>query len=93
MSPTNRYAAVTIIPGKPCCSAVGELKGARILAADVPKLPLPSCTVGDNCRCRYKKFPDRREDDLGRRSDFGEERAAWYVGTQRRKSRGKRSAD
>ena len=89
----KKYPAVTIVTGAKRCGAVTALDGVRILASQAPPLPIPNCTMPTVCRCRYKKYVDRREDDQGRRFKFGGERSAWYSGSQRRKSRGRRDQD
>ncbi len=92
-APPSKYPAVTIVTGADCCGAVGALEGMRILAAHAPTLPMPNCTMPEKCRCRFKKYVDRREDQEGRRFRFGNERGAWFAGSQRRKSRGRRPGD
>jgi hypothetical protein len=72
---------------------VSTLAGARLLAGRAPRLPVADCTMPAECRCRFQKYSDRREDDQGRRFHYGHERAAWYAGGQRRKSSGRRTAD
>jgi hypothetical protein len=89
----GKYPAVTVAPGTKHCAAVGSLVGVRILATQAPKLPMPKCAMPAECRCRFKKHVDRREDEDGRRFKFGGERSAWYAGSQRRKSRGRRTKD
>ncbi len=89
----KNHAAVTIATAARCCVAVSALEDVRILAAHAPTLPMPDCTMPDQCRCKFKKYIDRRDDDQGRRSRFGEERGAWYAGGQRRTSCGRRMAD
>jgi len=93
MSQGQKFPAVTIAKPSKCCEAVGALEGKRILASQAPKLPMPDCTMPDRCRCRFQKYSDRREDEQGRRFLFGQDRVAWHAGGQRRKSRGRRSAD
>ena len=93
MAATRKYPAVTIATAADCCAAVSAFEGKRLLAAQAPPLPVPSCTMPAACRCRYKKYVDRREDDQGRRFHFGQERSAWYAGSQRRKSSGRRDQD
>jgi hypothetical protein len=90
---SKNYPAVTIATGTDCCGAVSALEGARILAVQAPTLPMPKCTMPAQCRCRFKKYEDRREDDEGRRFRYGQEGGAWYAGSHRRKSRGRRSVD
>jgi hypothetical protein len=65
----------------------------RILATHAPTLPMPNCTMPDACRCRFKKYVDRRDDEQGRRFRYGQASGAWYAGSQRRKTRGRREKD
>lgn len=90
---SSKYPAVTIAPGLQHCAAVEALEGMRILATHAPTLPMPNCSMAADCRCRFKKYVDRREDEEGRRFRFAGERSAWYAGGQRRKSRGRRPKD
>jgi len=93
MTQSRKFPAVAIVMPQSCCGAVSALEGVRILAEHAPRLPMPNCTMPNTCRCRFKKFIDRRDDEQGRRFRFGSERATWYAGGQRRKSRGRRTAD
>jgi len=90
---SSKYPAVTIETGLRHCTAVEAQKGVRILATHAPVLPMPNCSMAKECRCRFKKYVDRREDEDGRRFKFGGERSAWYAGGQRRKSKGRRPSD
>ena len=78
------YNAVSLVSSSGACSAVKALKGHRILAAKAPRLPLPSCSMSSQCKCRFQKYPDRRDDDKGRRFDDASERAKWFSGDERR---------
>lgn len=89
----KKYPAVTIATGPKSCAAVDALEGMRILATHAPTLPMTNCSMPALCRCRFKKYVDRRDDEQGRRAGFGQERAAWYAGGQRRKSKGRREKD
>ena len=93
MPQPKKFPAVTIASPENCCGAVSALEGVRILAENAPALPLPNCTMPKLCRCRFKKYVDRREDEQGRRFNYGGERSAWYAGAQRRKLRGRRDND
>ncbi len=93
MNPTKKYHGVTVATGSNCCGAVGQLEGMRMLATHAPLLPMPNCTMPEACRCRFRKYADRREDEQGRRFRFGQERNSWYAGHQRRKSLGRRDKD
>jgi hypothetical protein len=90
---SSKFPAVTIEMGTRRCPAVETLEGMRILATHAPKLPMTNCSMAATCRCRFKKYVDRREDEEGRRFKFGAERSAWYTGGQRRKSKGRRIKD
>lgn len=93
VSTNKKYPAVTIAPGARRCPAVEALVDVRILATHAPSLPMPNCTMPGECRCRFKKYVDRRDDNEGRRFSYGQERGSWYAGGQRRKSRGRRLKD
>jgi len=93
MATPKKYPAVTVATGLNCCGAATALEGMRILATHAPILPMPNCTMPAKCRCRFKKYVDRRDDEQGRRFEYGQERGAWYAGGQRRKSRGRRGKD
>jgi hypothetical protein len=93
MTQPKKYPAVTISTGNDCCPAVSALEGMRILATHAPPLPMANCSMPGKCRCRFKKYVDRREDEQGRRFRYGQASAAWYGGAQRRKARGRRPSD
>lgn len=93
LAPSRKFPAVMIVVPLNCCGAVSALDGRKILATEAPRLPMPGCTMPDRCRCKFRKYEDRRDDDEGRRFRGGQERSAWYAGGQRRKSRGRRTVD
>jgi hypothetical protein len=93
MTQSRKFPAVTVASPLECCDAVKTLNGARMLAIRAPTLPVPACTMPDRCRCRFQKYSDRRDDEQGRRFRYDQERAAWYAGSQRRHSHGRRAAD
>ena len=84
------YSAVSLVSSSGACAAVKALKGHRILAAAAPRLPLPGCSLPSQCKCRFQKYPDRRDDDEGRRFDDASERARWFSGEERRSERRRR---
>jgi len=90
---SRKFPGVTVTSPLKCCDAIKVLHGKRILADQAPMLPLPTCSMPDQCRCKFQKHTDRRDDEEGRRFRFGQERDAWYAGSQRRKSRGRRGTD
>ena len=93
MADSRKFPAVTIAMPVKCCDAVAALDGKKFLASQAPKLPIPNCSMPEKCRCKFQKYSDRRDDELGRRFRYGQERGAWYPGAQRRQSRGRRDAD
>ena len=64
-------SAVAMIPCPGACAAAVAVAGRRMLAAEAPLLPLRDCTQPAGCQCRYRKFPDPREEDAERRSPQG----------------------
>jgi hypothetical protein len=93
MAQSRKFPAVMIAMPVKCCKAVSALEGMKILATHAPKLAMTDCTMPDQCRCKFKKYTDRREDEQGRRFRYAQESGAWYAGSQRRKSRGRRIVD
>lgn len=89
-APPNRYQAVSIVSGGKCCAAVKALTGKRFLAGNAPSLPLPACSLSDQCKCSFQKYEDRREDNSRR---LPGEMSRWYGGAEKRRSRGRRRAD
>ena len=49
---SSKFAAVTIVAARECCSAVQEYADQKILAAKAPRLPLDDCTSPSSCQCR-----------------------------------------
>jgi hypothetical protein len=97
-SPVTRslYAAVEVVCGKQCCEDVWALTGRRTLMADAPMLPLKTCSMQGTCACKFRKFPDRRQESSERRAVSGYRssvRSAWYPGEERRGRRGRRATD
>lgn len=84
------YRAVSIRTAKnTCCQAVTEVEGQRFLCEEAPMLPLNDCSNPERCRCRYKHYDDRREDD--RRLMQSHIGAQYYANGDRRKGRDRRS--
>lgn len=86
---SNRYQAVSVAHGGKCCAAVKSLAGQRFLAGSAPSLPLPACSMSNQCKCSFRKYDDRRDDD--RR--LPGEMTKWYGGAEKRGSRGRRRVD
>lgn len=87
----KKYPAVAIITAGNCCSAVKSLKDTKSLAVEAPTLPLPDCSMPQQCLCRFKKYADRRSDEDDRRLLGASERSIWYAGEERRKPRSRRA--
>ena len=85
----NRYQSVSIACAGRCCAAVKALAGQRFLASNAPSLPLPSCTLGDQCKCKFQKHDDRRDDERRLVGTMSK----WYGGSEKRRSRGRRERD
>ena len=80
--PSNRFHAVTIRFRQDACPAVQALANTRFLAKEAPRLPLDECTV-PTCRCQYKHYDDRRDNEDRREEPTGTR----FVGEQRRHAR------
>ena len=87
------YPAVEVTTSGPCCDAARQLENRVMLASEAPILPLRDCSDPAACRCRYRKYPDRRMGDEDRRFPYEGQRAGWYTGSEQRGSRGRRDED
>lgn len=85
----NRFQAVSIAYAGKCCAAVKALAGQRFLAGGAPALPLPTCSLANQCKCSFQKYDDRRDDN---RRVPGEV-TKWYAGSEKRQARGRRRVD
>ena len=83
---TRSYNAVTVAPVTHCCAAARATLQHPILVRQLPRLPLPGCTMPDACRCELREWSDRR---------IGERRIPADAGppSERRKCGGRRSSD
>jgi hypothetical protein len=64
------YHSVSVETLPDCCIAARKLAKKRYLSDEAPMLPLENCQASD-CQCRYLHFDDRRDEEAGRRNDFG----------------------
>ena len=87
----GQCGGVSLITGSPCCAAAAKLAGKRMLMSEAPALPLPDCTH-HSCRCRFDKHRDRRDGE-DRRLAGMLQTSAWYGGSEKRGSKGRRSDD
>ena len=62
------YHAVTVTAPIECCAAARATIERPILSRTRPRLPLPGCTMREECTCRFRKRTDRRS---GERRFFG----------------------
>lgn len=91
MRALHPFHAVSVVPGEVSCAAAKEIAPTRFLSREAPLLPLPACTMPDRCRCRFRKYNDRRQED--RRLFGSEPDTRWYAGEERRRHPGRRSTD
>ena len=81
--PTYLYRSVSVVPHiLTRCGAAAELRSKRFLGAEAPSLPLPNCSLQDQCQCKYKHWNDRR--DMDRRALQGQLSNHYFAGTDRR---------
>ena len=68
---SRQFRAVTIKPdSRGCCEAARAINGNLYLLDEAPLLPLDTCDRAAECKCKYEKWDDRRQDDR-RRIDMG----------------------
>ena len=93
-APSSPYSSVSLMLPSNCCSAAQAFAGARFLKNEAPRLPLAGCTI-TQCKCRYKRHEDRREEDEDRRAIHGlrAQMHALHTGEERRQRRGRRAYD
>lgn len=90
----KKYPAVMIASNASACAAAKAQDGCRILAAEAPRLPLSDCTQPDDCRCRFSKYADRRDEFEPERRHHGVTmRSVLYSEKERRRSGGRRQDD
>lgn len=89
--PGGTHRAVSIEPEQAaCCDAVRELLGTRYLCHDAPMLPLTNCLRRDQCRCKYKHWSDRRQED---RRELKSGIASQYFNGEERRANADRRSD
>jgi hypothetical protein len=87
------FHAVSIVPGHQCCAAARQLKKARFLSREAPKVPLKDCDRGGECTCRYEHYQDRRKGSR-RARDMGVAIDGWVEEDRREaKGRGRRKSE
>jgi hypothetical protein len=82
------YRAVSLQPCPQCRAAAKAAAGKRYLLREAPRLPLATCAMPAKCTCRFRKHPDRRDDD---RRLLGESHTGrWLPSAERRARRSRR---
>ena len=92
---TVKFTALSIMPGRVCCTAAQNQSKLRYLKDEAPSLPLRECDAS-RCLCAFAEHTDRR---IARNSDrrMGIGLQSELYGSQgepeRRKRRGRRATD
>jgi hypothetical protein len=63
----SQYRAVTVAHAHRRCEAAQTTLQKPILLRHLPRLPLPGCSMPEQCRCEFREWPDRR---IGERRFF-----------------------
>ena len=58
---SSPYHCVEVKMSYDACEEVLKLHGKRYLSAEAPMLPVVGCN--QNCKCKFKHYDDRRQDD------------------------------
>ena len=58
--PRLKYRGAEVIAADGACDTARSLTNLRLLSADVPPLPLKMCDRPAICKCKYRRFNDRR---------------------------------
>jgi hypothetical protein len=91
--PILKYRAAEVIATAGACDAARSLMNVRLLAADVPLLPLKACDRPGTCKCIYRHFDDRRRKFPRRVEHALNALMACTPGVERRTRRGRRESD
>ena len=93
--PPKAYPAVElIVSASGACAAAQARSGKRLLSIEAQPLPVTECDQL-RCRCRYRKFPDRRT-EARRLSDLAlltTSDVSLHTGRGQRKGNGRRRTD
>jgi hypothetical protein len=91
--PRLKYRGAEVIAAEGACDAARSLMNVRLLAADVPLLPLKTCDRPATCKCSYRHFDDRRRKFPRREEHALNALMACTPGVERRARRGRRESD
>ena len=90
---SGNYRAVSVVPdSRGGCDAVKAITEQRYLLDEAPMLPLAECNRGGQCKCKYKRWDDRRQEDR-RALDHGFSNQFFHDEDSRSNRRGRRSTD
>ena len=59
----KKYSGAEVIARDGACDAARSLANLRLLSADVPPLPLKTCDRPATCKCKCRRFNDRRRSE------------------------------
>ena len=86
------YRAVSIVPPVVgSCEASRAIENQRFLSNEAPLLPLPECSDPNGCRCKYKHWDDRRQED-DRRAPFRGIGEQFHASNDKRAGKDRRSS-
>jgi hypothetical protein len=90
---STNYSAVSLLPeSQDCCEAVKEIVGIRFLSHEAPLFPLNECDRSERCKCKYKHWQDRRQDNR-RNLDMGIANQFFHEDEKRTPRSGRRNTD
>jgi len=81
----NPYHAVSVEAPIGACAAATAVRDQRYLSTEAPSLPLAGCSDPARCKCRYKHWDDRRQED-DRRSPIQGIGAQYHAENDRRRN-------
>jgi len=91
--PRLKYRGAEVIAAPGACDAARSLMSLRLLSADLPLLPLKTCSEPATCKCKYRHFDDRRRSLRRESEDASVLIPVAHRGAERRKRPGRRESD
>jgi len=64
----NKFRGVQVIPCSNACKSAISISKMVFLEAELSRLPLVSCDQAYHCKCKFKYFDDRRQNEDRRSS-------------------------
>ena len=89
---SSPYKSAALRCGSGACEAAQRLDGQRMLARDIPLIPLTDCDQA-NCQCHYERFDDRRTEHRRDPSPMVQANFSGTFDWIPRKARGRRKED